>query len=89
MGQLHVSPRALAGFIAFLLVFALLINLDHGSGPISRVWPFIMLIGMLGATAVIYRRMWHARNDAGELRKVEAQSLYGVLPEKLRTWIFP
>jgi hypothetical protein len=89
MGQVHFSPKALVGLIVFLLVFALLIDLDHGSGPLSRAWPSLMLIGMLGATAVIYRRMWRARNDPGELGKAEAQSLYGVLPEKLRNWIFP
>jgi hypothetical protein len=89
MGQVHVSPKALAGLIGFLLVFALLIDLGHGSGPISRAWPVIMLIGMLGASVAIYRRMWRAGNDPGELRKAEAQSLYGVLPEKLRNWIFP
>jgi hypothetical protein len=48
-----------------------------------------MLVFVLSGTFAIYRRMWRARGGAGEIRKAEAQGLYGVLPEELRRWLFP
>jgi hypothetical protein len=48
-----------------------------------------MLVFVLGGTFAIYRRMWGARSNTDEIRKVEAQGLYGVLPKKLRNWLFP
>jgi hypothetical protein len=33
--------------------------------------------------------MWRARNNTDQIRKVEAQGLYGVLPKQLRRWLFP
>jgi hypothetical protein len=88
IGHVHFSPKALAGFIFFLLVFGLLISIDQGSVP-SVTWPILMLVFVLGGTFAIYRRMWGARSNTDEIRKVEAQGLYGVLPKKLRNWLFP
>jgi len=89
MGHVHFSPKALAAFILFLLAFGLLISIDQGSGPVSRVWPILMLVFVLGGTFAIYRRMWRARDSSDEIRKAEAQGLYGVLPKKLQIWLFP
>jgi hypothetical protein len=89
MGHVHFSPKALAGFLLFLLAFSLLLSIDRGSGPISRVWPILMLVCVLGATFAIYRQMWRARESSDEVRKAEAQGLYGVLPEKWQRWLFP
>jgi hypothetical protein len=89
MGHVHFSPKALAGFIFFLLVFGLLISIDQGSVPISHAWPILMLVFVLGGTFAIYRRMWGARSNTDEIRKIEVQGLCGVLPKKLRNWLFP
>jgi len=89
MRHVHFSPKALAGFIVFLLAFGLLFSLDQGSGPISRAWPILMLVFVLSGTFAIYRRMWRARGDLDEIRKVQAKGLYGVLPKKLQVWLFP
>ena len=89
MGHVRFSPQAFAGFIVLLLAFGILISIDKGSGPISRAWPSLMLVFVLGGTFAIYRRMWRARNSSDEIRKAEAQGLYGVLPSKLRIWLFP
>jgi hypothetical protein len=89
MRHVHFSPKALVGFIVFLLAFGLLFSLDQGSGPISRAWPILTLVFVLGATFAIYRRMWRARDSSDEIRKVEAKGLYGVLPKKLQAWLFP
>jgi len=87
-GHVHFSPKALAGFIFFLLAFGLLVSIDQGSVPISQAWPILMLLFVLGGTFAIYRRMWRARNNTDQIRKVEAQGLYGALPKQLRKWLF-
>jgi hypothetical protein len=89
MGHAHFSPRALAGFIFFLLAFGLLVSIDQGSVRVSHAWPVLMLVFLLGGTFAIYRRMWRARSNRDEIRKVEAQGLYGVLPKRTRNWLFP
>jgi hypothetical protein len=85
MRQVHFSLKALAGFVFFLLPFGVLVSIDKGSGPISRAWPILILILLVGGTFAIYRRMWHSRENSHDIRKAEAQGLYGVLPKKLRT----
>jgi hypothetical protein len=89
MGRVRYSPKALAGFIFFLLAFGLLISIDRAPVPISQAWPILILVFVVGGTFAIYRRMWCARKNSDEIRKAEAQGLYGVLPIKLRNWLFP
>jgi hypothetical protein len=89
MGHVRFSPKALAGFTVFLLAFGLLISIDQGSGPISRAWPILMLVFMLGGSFAIYLRMWRARHSSDEIKKAQTQGLYGILPKKLQTWLFP
>src|SRR5215475_34528 len=89
MSQFHFSPKALGVSFLFLVAFAVLIAVDRRSGAISRIWPFLMLYLFIGGSLVIYRRVWRVRGNPIELRKAEAQSLYGVLPDKLRKWLFP
>jgi hypothetical protein len=71
MDTFHFSPKALAGFIFFLLAFGLLISIDQGSDPISQAWPILVFV--VGGTFAIYRQMWRARNNSDEIRKAEAQ----------------
>jgi hypothetical protein len=44
---------------------------------------------LAAATLAIYSRMWSAGGDSERVRKIESQSLYGVLPKRLREWLFP
>jgi hypothetical protein len=89
MSGRHFSPRGLLTFILFMTGFAALILMDQGSGPLSRAWPFLMLCLMVGATVAICRRIWSERSDFEKVRRIESQSLYGVLPRKVREWLFP
>jgi hypothetical protein len=88
MGPIHFSLKALVGFVLFLIAFGLLISMDQGSGPVSRAWPFLILVFVVGGTFAIYRRMWRARKNPDQIKKAQAQGLYGVLPMKLRNWLF-
>lgn len=89
MSQFHFSPKAFGSFFLFLVAFGVAIAIDRGSGLISRLWPFLILCLLIGGSLAVYRRMWQARTNPNELRKAEAQSLCGVLPKKMRDWLFP
>jgi hypothetical protein len=75
MGPIRLSPKAFAGFIFFLLAFGLLFSVDQGSGPVSRAWPILVLVFVVGGTLAIYRSMWRARENPDEIRKAQARSL--------------
>ena len=87
--RLQFSPRALLSFVIFLVGFGALVALDKGTGLVSRIW-LPLFWGGVGLTSLaIYVRMCRARGSSDEVRNVEARSLYGVLPSKLRDWLFP
>jgi hypothetical protein len=52
MGRVRFSPKALAGFIFFLLAFGLLISIDRAPVPISQAWPILILVFVVGGTAL-------------------------------------
>jgi hypothetical protein len=89
MKQVHFSARACTALAIFVVAFAALLSIDKGSGPISRVWPILMLCLLVGAMVAICARMWRARGNPYQVRRAEAEGLYGVLPESLRNWLFP
>jgi hypothetical protein len=89
MSGRHFSPRGFIIFALFLTGFAVLISMDKGSGPISGAWPFLVLCLVIGATVAICRRMWSEGSDFEKVSRIESQSLYGVLPKKVREWLFP
>jgi predicted choloylglycine hydrolase len=43
----------------------------------------------LVAALTINRRMWSARRDFEAVKRIEGESLYGILPKRLREWLFP
>ena len=88
-GTCPLLAKSLCGIHLFLLAFGLLISIDQGPVPINQAWPILILVFVVGGTFAIYRRMWRARKNSDEIRKAEAQGLYGVLPIKLRNWLFP
>lgn len=89
MRGVHFSPRAFSAFIFVLVLLGFVVSIDKGSGSISRAWPVMMLVLMLSGSIAICQRMWRARGNSDELRRTEAQGLYGVLPGTLRRWLFP
>jgi hypothetical protein len=58
-------------------------------GPNRETAPVLLRFDLSGFSCEVGRRMWRARSNSDEIRKAEAQGLYGVLPEKLRNWLFP
>lgn len=89
MRQVQFSPKAFAGLVLLVVALAALFSIDNGSGPIGRVWPTLMLCLLTGGAVAIWARMWRARGNPYQVKRAEAESLYGVLPESLRNWLFP
>jgi hypothetical protein len=87
--MLQFSPLALLSFAIFLVGFGALLAMDKGSGVVSRIWSPLFWGTLLLAAVAIYVRIWRARGSIDEVRKIEAQSLHGILPLKLRDWLFP
>ena len=85
----YFSPKGPVIFLFAMVVLAALIALDKGVGPISAAWPFVMLCLLFVAALTISRRMWSARKDFEAVRRIEGESLYGILPKRLREWLFP
>ncbi|MCV0385164.1 MAG: hypothetical protein K5821_01840 [Nitrobacter sp.] len=88
-GRLEVSPKAGLLFVFFLFCFDVLFALDRGEGVVSHIWGPLVWGLIAFASLAIYIRIWRVRKNPGEMRKIEAQSLYGILPLKLRNWLFP
>jgi hypothetical protein len=89
MTDRHFSRTGLGIFAFVVALLALLVSIDGGSGFISRAWQLAMVLLVVVATLAIYRRIWNTRGDFDDVRRIEGQSLYGVLPRKLRKWLFP
>ncbi len=87
-GRLQFFPRALLSFAIFLVGFGVLLAVDKGSGVVGRIWLPLFWGTVLLAAVAIYLRIWRARGSIDEVKKIEAQSLYGILPPKLRDWLF-
>ncbi|MDQ0471360.1 hypothetical protein [Labrys wisconsinensis] len=76
--------------LAIVLVgFGGLVALDARTGLVSRAWLPLFWGAVLLAAILIQVRAWKARASRVAMRKIEARSLYGLLPERLREWLFP
>jgi hypothetical protein len=88
MERTSFSPRSLIYFCLFLSVFGALVTLDKGSGLFSQAWPLIILGALAVASILLCARLWSVRRDDDALRRVEARGFYGLLPPRLRDWLF-
>jgi putative exporter of polyketide antibiotics len=74
------SVRTFLGFVACVLVFGIVVALDKGSGLINRVIQLLWLTFVIGGSATIFLRMWQARGNPGEFRKMAHSGRVGILP---------
>jgi hypothetical protein len=87
--DIRISPKACLFFVLFLCCFGVLVFLDQGTGVVSHIWvPLIWGLIALASLA-IYVRIWRARRNFDDVKKIEAQGLYGIMPPRLRNWLFP
>jgi hypothetical protein len=59
MGRdVRFSARAFACFLVVLIVFAMLIAADNGSGMFDRAWLLALWGGVVLGSVFVARRMW-------------------------------
>jgi hypothetical protein len=88
-GRFRFHWRRLAIFAGSLAAFAVIAEIDKGSGLVSRAWLFVFPAMLALASLMVCLRLWRVRGRPEAARKVAAQGLYGVLPPKWRNWLFP
>ncbi len=88
MQDVRFSPRALILFCLAAAIFGGLVAIDKGTGPISRAWPIVLWSGVAIGSVLVAARLWRARRDGEQLRRAEAKGVYGLLPPKVRDWLF-
>jgi hypothetical protein len=73
----------------FLLLFGAAIGIDRGSSYLSDAWAVLFWSGVLLGSLLFYARLWAFRRNPDAARHIEARGIFGLLPAKLRDWIFP
>jgi len=72
--------HAFACFVVVLVVFAMLIAADNGSGMFDRAWLLALWGGVVLGSVFVARRMWQARGSEDHMKRVEARGLYACCP---------
>jgi len=88
MSEFRVSPRGGAYFCLSVALFGIAMMLDGGTGRLSVLWTAMVWAALIAGSLILIARFWTARHDPKAVRKIQAQGAYGLLPAKLRHWLF-
>jgi len=88
MQNFRVSPRGLAYFCLFLVLFTAAIKVDGGTGYGNVVWTIMVWSELLVGSLLLFTRLWVSNRDPGAVRRITSQGAYGLLPAKVRDWLF-
>jgi hypothetical protein len=89
MRDFRVSPKGILYFSIFLVLFGATMRLDGGTGPFSAVWRLLFWSGLITGSLLLLARLWAFRHDGEAARSIQAKGAYGLLPSKVRDWLFP
>ena len=88
MNSVQFNPRGLVYLAVSIGVLGVLLALDRGTGPVTRVWPFLVLAAWLIASIVLIGRMWRLRHKPNEFKRTRDQlGIYPLLPRKVQKWM--
>jgi hypothetical protein len=88
MREFRISPRGVLYFCLFLVLFGAAMKADEGTGYLNVAWTILVWGGLLFGSLLLLARLWAVRHDAEAGRRVREQGAYGLLPPKLRDWLF-
>ena len=88
MRDFRISPRGVLYFCLFLVLFGAAMKADAGTGYLDKAWTILVWSGLLVGSLLLLARLWAVRHDAGVSRLVGEKSAYGLLPPRLRDWLF-
>jgi hypothetical protein len=86
MNSVQFRPRGLVYLASFLVVVGALLALDKGSGPVTHVWPWLVLCAWTIASVAIIVRLWRHRHSPDDLKKAQL-GIYPLLPRKMQKWM--
>jgi hypothetical protein len=88
MRDFRVSPKGITFFCLFLVLFGLAIKADGGTGYGNLVWSILIWSVLLIGSLLLLARLWASRHDPVAARRIAARGAHGLLPAKLRDWLF-
>ena len=88
MHNVRISPRGVLLFCLFLVLFGAAMRLDGGTGYFGPVWTVLVWSGLLFGSLLLCARLFASRHDPDIARRIQARGAYGLLPAKLREWLF-
>lgn len=88
MHNVRISPRGVLLFCLFLVLFGAAMRLDGGTGYLGLVWTVLVWSGLLFGSLLLCARLFASRRDPETARRIQARGAYGLLPAKLRDWLF-
>ncbi|HEX7919594.1 MAG TPA: hypothetical protein VF583_01465 [Bradyrhizobium sp.] len=88
MQDFRVSPRGVVTFCLFIVLFGAAMKLDGAVGYVRIVWTILVWNGLLLGSLLLVARLFAARHDPEAARRIQAQGAYGLLPARLRDWLF-
>ena len=89
MRDLRISPRGVLLFCLFLVLFGAAMRMDGRTGYMNLAWMILVWSGLLFGSLLLGIRLFASRHDPEAARRIQARGAYGLLPAKLRDWLFP
>ena len=88
MRDFRVSPRGILCFCLFVALFGAAMMLDEATGRLNLLWSVFVWAGLFVGSVIQPDRLWAAIHDPEAARRIQARGAYGLLPAKLRDWLF-
>ena len=88
MRDFRVSPRGILCFCLFVALFGAAMMLDQATGRLNLLWSVFVWAGLFVGSVILSSRLWAVRHDPEATRRIQARGAYGLLPAKLRDWLF-
>ena len=85
----RISPTGVLYFCLFLVLFGAAMKLDGGTGRLNAVWSLLVWSGLITGSLLLLARLWASRHNREAARRIQAKGVYGLLPSRIRDWLFP
>ena len=88
MHGFRISPRGVLFFCLSLVLFGAAMQADGETRTLGFVWMILVWSGLLFGSLLLCARLFASRHDPDAARRIQARGAYGLLPARLRDWLF-